>query len=83
MALVQSVIRRLPNSLYPVGRIHYRTHGHRWSLLKVRKEKYRQAWWGPCRSGKLRELVSALHVLLKPMITYGEGRRRRFPSNNQ
>jgi hypothetical protein len=34
-ALVQSVIRRLPNSLCPVGRIHCRMHGCKWSLLKV------------------------------------------------
>jgi hypothetical protein len=38
MALVQSVIRRLPNPLCPVGRIHHRTHGCKGSLLKVREE---------------------------------------------
>jgi hypothetical protein len=40
-ALVQSVIRRLPNSLCPAGRIHRRTRGHKWSLLKVREGKYK------------------------------------------
>jgi hypothetical protein len=41
MVLVWYVIRRLPNSLYPTGRIHRRTCGCKWSLLKVRKGKYR------------------------------------------
>jgi hypothetical protein len=36
----------------------------------------RGAWWGPGGSWKLRECVSALQVLLKPTITYGEGRTR-------
>jgi hypothetical protein len=40
-ALVQSVIRRFPNSLYPRGRIHGRTHGYKGSLLNVRKGKYK------------------------------------------
>jgi hypothetical protein len=41
MTLVQSVIRRLPDSLCPSGRIHGRTHGYKWSLLKARKGKYK------------------------------------------
>jgi hypothetical protein len=41
MPLVQSVIRRLPNSLCPTGRVHRRTRGCKWSLLKVRREKYK------------------------------------------
>jgi hypothetical protein len=40
-ALVQSVIRRLPNSFCPSGRIHGRTHGCKWSLLKIRNGKYK------------------------------------------
>jgi hypothetical protein len=40
-ALVQSVIRRFPNSLCPAGRIYHRMHGCKWSLLKVRKGKYK------------------------------------------
>jgi hypothetical protein len=47
MALVQSVIRRLPNSLCPMGRIHGRTHGCKWSLLKVREGKYKREHEGP------------------------------------
>jgi hypothetical protein len=39
--LVQSVIRRLPDSLYPMGRIHHKTHEYKWSLLKVRKGQYK------------------------------------------
>jgi uncharacterized protein (DUF849 family) len=35
--LVQSMIRSLPNSLWPMGRMHGRTHGCKWSLLKVRE----------------------------------------------
>jgi hypothetical protein len=37
----------------------------------------------PEGSWKSRDHVSALQVLLKPKITYGKGRTRRFPSNNQ
>jgi hypothetical protein len=39
--LVQSVIRRLPNLCFQWGGIHGRTNGHKWSLLKVREEKYK------------------------------------------
>jgi hypothetical protein len=35
--MVQSVIRRLPNSLCPVGRIHGKTCGCKWSLLKLKE----------------------------------------------
>jgi hypothetical protein len=41
-ALVQSMIRRHPNSLCPEGRIHCRTCGYKWGLLKVRKGKEEQ-----------------------------------------
>jgi hypothetical protein len=40
MALVQSVIRRLPNSLYPTRKNSLQDiNGYKWSLLKVRKGK--------------------------------------------
>jgi hypothetical protein len=39
--LVQSMTRRLANP-YPCGRIHDRTHGYKWSSLKVREEKYKR-----------------------------------------
>jgi hypothetical protein len=38
--LVQSVIR-FPNSLYPWGRLHGRTRGCKWSLLKGKEGKYK------------------------------------------
>jgi hypothetical protein len=38
---MQSVIRRLPNSLRLWGRIHGRTRGCKWSLLKDREGKYK------------------------------------------
>jgi hypothetical protein len=41
MALVQSVIRRIPNSSIPPERIHGRTCGYKESLLKVREKKYK------------------------------------------
>jgi hypothetical protein len=41
MALVQSVIRWLPNSLCPTERIQLRTHVCKWSLLKFRERKYK------------------------------------------
>jgi hypothetical protein len=40
MVLVESVIRRLPNSFSPVT-IHGRTHEYKWSLLKVREGNYK------------------------------------------
>jgi hypothetical protein len=77
MALVQSVIRRFEDFqilCVPRGRIHGRTHGYEWSLLKVREEeKYKGDMVGPGGSWKPREHVSVLQVLLKPMITHGKG----------
>jgi hypothetical protein len=43
---VESMIRGLPNSLGPWGRIHGRTQGCKWSLLKVREEKYKMEHGG-------------------------------------
>jgi hypothetical protein len=70
MLLVQSMIRRLPNSLCPTGSIHHRTHGCKWSSLKVRKGKYKG------EHGRVQ-------VLLKLMLIYGKGGTRWVPSNNQ
>jgi hypothetical protein len=67
----------------PPGRIHYRTHGYKGSLLKVREEKNKGNHNGTKVEAGNWECVSALQVLLKPMITYGKGRTRWFPSNNQ
>jgi hypothetical protein len=39
VVLVQSVIRRFPNSFCPVGKIRDRTHGCKGRLLKVREGK--------------------------------------------
>jgi hypothetical protein len=39
MVLVQAVVRRLPDSLCPIGRIHSRTCGGKGGLLKARKGK--------------------------------------------
>jgi hypothetical protein len=70
--------------LCPSGGIHGRTHRCTLSLLKVREGKYKGeddasvgGIWRP------KEYASALQVLLKPPITYGKRRTRRFPSNNQ
>jgi hypothetical protein len=72
-ALVQSVSEDFQILCIPLERIHGRTC--KGSFLKVR-----EAWWGPDESQQLRQDISALHVLLKPMITFGKGRRRRFPA---
>jgi hypothetical protein len=57
--LVQSVVKKLSNSLCPTGRIHHRTHECKWSILKLRKEKYKGgAWWGPGGMWRPRELAS-------------------------
>jgi hypothetical protein len=47
MALVQSLIRRLPNSLSHVEESIARTCGYKWSLLKVREGKYKGGHDGP------------------------------------
>jgi hypothetical protein len=47
MVLVHSVNIRLPNYLCPVGRNHGRTFGCKWSLLKVKKGKYKGECVGP------------------------------------
>jgi hypothetical protein len=49
--------------------------------VKVREEKYKGKHGAPVEA-RSRECVSAFQMLLKPMITYGKG-RRRFPGNNQ
>jgi hypothetical protein len=78
-ALVQkSVFRRLPNSC-PEGRIQDRTRGCKWSLLKVRDGKYKGKH-SETQVEARRERVSAFQVLLKPKLTYGKGRARRFPA---
>jgi hypothetical protein len=41
VVLVQSVIRRFPILCVQCGRIHDRTCGYKWSLLKVREGKYK------------------------------------------
>jgi hypothetical protein len=45
-AAVQSVIKRLPNSLFQPGRIHGRTYGHKGSLLNVKEAKYKKELGG-------------------------------------
>jgi hypothetical protein len=53
------------------------------SLLKGREEKYNGKHGGAqVKAGKPREHVSPFQILLKPMITNWEG-RKRFPANNQ
>jgi hypothetical protein len=59
-----SVIKRLPNSLYPAGRIHGKTCGCKWSLLKVREGNTKGPWQGP-------------NGIWKLMAGRGEGERGR------
>jgi hypothetical protein len=58
------------------GRIHGRTHGCKWNLLKVREEKYKGKHGGAQVEVRRLEHVSALRVLLKTMITSGKGRTK-------
>jgi hypothetical protein len=51
--------------------------------LKVKEEKYKGKHGGTQVEAESQESVSTLQVLLKPMITYGKGRTRGLPSNNQ
>jgi hypothetical protein len=45
--VVESLIRRLPNSCFALERIHGRTHGYKESLIKVRKGKSKVNMVGP------------------------------------
>jgi hypothetical protein len=47
----------------PQGRIHDRTHGYKWSLLKVREGKYKREHGGNLEAEE--ESASLLQVLLK------------------
>jgi hypothetical protein len=61
------VIRRIPK------RIHGRTCGYKGSLLKVREERFKRKHVGAQVEATSPESISALQVLLKPMIAYGKG----------
>jgi hypothetical protein len=69
------------NSCVPQGRIHGKTRGCKWSLLKFREGNYKREHGG-CRWNLEAERASLLQVLLKLMLTYGKGGARWFPSNN-
>jgi hypothetical protein len=68
MAPIESVIRRHPDSLCLVGRIHCRTHGCKGSLLKVREEKYKGEHGGHRGVCQQREGAFLSQVLLKHML---------------
>jgi hypothetical protein len=54
--------------------------GYKWSLLKVREGKYKGKHGEALAETGSRDSFSVLQVLLKPMMTYGKG-RRRFQAN--
>jgi hypothetical protein len=76
MALVQSVIRKLPYSSYPMGRIHFRTPGCKGSLSNSREGKYKAEHGGAQVESGGQEQASALQMFLRPTLTYGKGRTR-------
>jgi hypothetical protein len=55
-----------------MGRIHGRTRGYTWSLLKVREGRYIGEHCKAQVEVRSQESVSALQVLLKPTIIYGK-----------
>jgi hypothetical protein len=68
----------------PVWKNPSRMCGCKWDLLKVRKVNTKGEWWGAggvCWERE-RESVFLCQVLLKPTLTHGEGRPRRFPPGN-
>jgi hypothetical protein len=74
------VIRRFLNSLSCVEESmagHVVING---ILLKVREEKYKGKPGGAQAEARSQQSV---FLLLKSTITYGKGRTRRFPSNNE
>jgi hypothetical protein len=59
-----------------------RTHGYKWGLLKIRKGNIKGTWWGA--AGVYTEsMLFFFRCFLKPTLTHGKGRLRRFPSNNE
>jgi hypothetical protein len=60
-----------------------RMHGCKWGLLKVRKRNTKDAWWVQVESTGPRQSAFLFQMLLKPTLTYEEGRPRRFPHNDE
>jgi hypothetical protein len=85
MALFQSSVcgQKISKFFVLQGRIHGRIRGCKWNLLKVREERYKGKHGEAQVEARSQEHVSALWVLLKPMITYGKGRTRLFSFNSQ
>jgi hypothetical protein len=64
-------------SCVPLWKNPSRTRGCKWGLLK-RERKYKGSTVG---TGGVHAFP--FQVLLKPTLTHGEGRPRRFPPNNE
>jgi hypothetical protein len=58
------------------GRICGRTHGYRWSSVKVRERKYKREHDGAQVESRGREHISLLQVLLKLTLNDGKGGTR-------
>jgi hypothetical protein len=77
--IVSGILESVTSKFFvPLGRIHDRTSGCKWSLLRVREGKYKMEHGGPSGIWRPREWV-----LLKLMLTCGKGGTKWFPSNNQ
>jgi hypothetical protein len=59
-----------------MGRIHHRTPGYKWSLLKVRKGKYKKEYGGAQTESGGQETASLLTVPLKLKLTSEKGGTR-------
>jgi hypothetical protein len=70
------VVRRLLYLHTQLERVHGRTPGYKWSLLKIREGKYKGKHGEAQVEARSKKHASALQVLLKPTITYWEGRTR-------
>jgi hypothetical protein len=76
MTLVQSVIRRLTNSLCPREESMAGHMGINGVYLKLGKGNTKGSMVGPRWNLEAERVCSAFQVLLKPTLTYGKGRTR-------
>jgi hypothetical protein len=65
----------------PVWKTSSRTCGYKWSLLKVRKGNTKGALGVHVESAGKKSVLFLFQVLLKPTLTHGEGRQKRFLPN--
>jgi hypothetical protein len=78
--MVQSVIRRLANSLCPAWKNLSRTCGCKWSLLKVREGNYKREHGGPSWDLEAEKACFSSPGAFKTFANLWEGRNLVVPN---